>query len=81
MLEHPELSKYWHDESNYIALLAVKDENSLLKLLTKACSKNIPCSFFREPDLDNEITAVVLSPGLDSKRLCSNIGLMGGANN
>lgn len=75
--EHKEKDDQWYKSSNYLALLAVENEKDLLSLLEKAEERNILCSYFREPDLDDEITAIVLEPGVDSRRLTSYIKLMG----
>jgi peptidyl-tRNA hydrolase len=76
-LEHPDITKAWHDNSNYIAVLAVENEEKLIKLFQKAQARGVRCSCFREPDMDDQITAIVLEPGLDSKRLSGHIKLMG----
>ncbi|KKN65754.1 hypothetical protein LCGC14_0478930 [marine sediment metagenome] len=76
-LKHPEITKSWHDNSNYIAVLAVENEEGLVKILKKAKTRGVRYSYFREPDMDNQLTAIVLEPGLDSKRLSSHIKLMG----
>lgn len=73
--EHKDIDKEWFQKSNYLAVLAAKDERSLLKLIEKADSKGIKFSVFFEPDLEYQITAVALEPGIDSKRLCSNFRL------
>lgn len=81
-LRYPELTKEWHDKSNYIVILAVDNEDQLVSIIQKASSKGILHTYFREPDLDNAITAVVLEPSLDSRKLSSNIRLAGsGAKN
>lgn len=75
--EHAFVESNWYQNSNYLAFLSLKDEAELLQLLNKAKKLNIKCSLFKEPDLNYEITAIVLAPSLDSKKLCANIGLMG----
>lgn len=75
--QHPEIDSQWYKASNYLALLAAKDEDKLLSLLNKAEKRGIRTACFREPDLDDAITAIVLEPGVDSKRICGNIRLMG----
>ena len=72
-----ELDSEWYRESNYLDLLAVENEEELLIILAKANAKDISYSIFREPDLDDEITAIVLEPGLDNRRICHHIKLMG----
>lgn len=74
-LEKPEIAKCWHDDSNYIAFLAAENEKELNELITKASSLGIEVSVFREPDLDNATTAIVLEPGVKSKVLCRNLSL------
>lgn len=74
-LLYPELTKEYHDISNYICVLSIKSEGDLLKLYNKALQKNVRVSCFREPDINNEMTAVVLEPSMISKKLCSNLPL------
>jgi len=73
--EHKEIDNEWFHNSNYLAVLSAKDENALLKLIEKADSQGVKFSVFFEPDLDNQITAVALEPGIISKKLCSNFRL------
>jgi len=74
-IEHEAVAKTWFEKSNYLACLAAKNEEELLKLIDKAYKRNVKFSIFFEPDLDYAITAVALEPGIESKRLCSNYGL------
>ena len=76
-LAYPELAKEWHDKSNYIVILAVDDEDELISIMQKAEARNIWFACFNEPDLDDEVTAVVLEPGVDSRKLSGNIKLVG----
>jgi len=73
--EHPEVDKEWFNKSNYIACLSAKDEGSLIKLIGRCEERGIRFSIFFEPDLDYQITAVALEPGISSKKLCSNFKL------
>lgn len=73
--EYPELNKSWFKSSNYIAALSVSTKKELVELLNVALQLGIVASCFKEPDIGDEITAIVLEPGLKSKKLCSNIGL------
>lgn len=75
IFEHPECAKNWFDNSNYLAFLAVSNEQDLINLTEKAIEKNIKFSIFREPDIDNAITAIALEPGIKSKKICANLKL------
>lgn len=69
--QYPDIDRCWFDNSNYIALLSVSNEEEMHKLIEKAITKDIRLSIFREPDLDNRITAIALEPSDKSRRLCS----------
>jgi len=61
-VDFPEVAKFWYEQSNYLALLAAPDEEALTQLLERASWRGIPAVGFREPDLDNALTAVALAP-------------------
>lgn len=73
ILEHNVIAKEWRDNSNYLCSLSVRDEEALFKLLDKAKSKQIKYSIFREPDLNDALTAIALEPGEATKHLCKKI--------
>lgn len=73
--EHPEIDKEWFKSSNYLCLLSVKNEEELYFLICQAKDKDIKLSVFREPDIENQITAIALAPGQKTKELCKNIKL------
>ena len=73
--EHPEISLNWFEKSNYLGLLSVANEEELIKLTQQAKELDISYSIFREPDIDNQITAIALAPGPKSKKLCSRLPL------
>lgn len=75
VFEHPECARNWFDNSNYLGFLSVNNEQDLLNLIKRAEEKEIKFSIFREPDIDNQITAIALEPGSISKKLCSNLRL------
>lgn len=74
--EHPELAKNWFHNSNYLIFLSAKDEEELNSLIDRAQSQNIQVSVFREPDINNEITAIALEPCVQSRKLTSGLQLM-----
>jgi len=73
--EHSDLEQEWHDRSNHIAVLSAKDEDHLHKLIARAKKKGIRYSLFREPDFDNEVTALAIEPGDKGRRFCSSLPL------
>ena len=75
IMEHPEISKIWFGKSNYLGWLTVANENELHQLAEEASLQGIPVSVFREPDVDDQMTAIALAPGPESRRLCSNLKL------
>jgi Peptidyl-tRNA hydrolase PTH2 len=74
-MEHPETNKEWFEQSNYLGFLSVANELELNRIIELAAMQNIKCSVFKEPDIDNQITAIALAPGAKSKKLCSNLKL------
>ena len=74
--EHRRIAKRWHKKSNYLIFLSVKDEHELILLEKLAKSNKIRVSVFREPDLNNEITAIALEPSTVSDKLTSNLKLL-----
>ncbi len=75
IFQHPEVAREWYKVSNYLGFLSVANEYELSKLIEKAIEQNITFSVFREPDIDNQITAIALEPSSKSKKLCSNLPL------
>lgn len=75
VFEHPEYAEAWYKQSNYLGFLSVANESELVQLIEQAMAKGIKFSVFREPDIDNQITAIALEPGNKSKKLCSRLKL------
>lgn len=75
VFEHPEFAQIWYQKSNYLGFLSVANEEELKLLIEKASEKGIKFSVFREPDIDNQITAIALEPSSASKKLCSRLRL------
>ena len=72
-LDHPGITKDWHASSNTLALLSVGGELDLEALAQSAEAKWIAVSRFREPDRNNELTAIVLGP--EGRRLVQRLPL------
>ena len=75
--QHPVEAKEWQRKSNYLALLTVSNEQELILLVSKAILLGIKHTIFREPDLDNQITAVAFEPSDAAKKLTSSCKLLG----
>lgn len=75
IFEHPQIAKEWKDTSNYIVTLAAKDQLQLQNLILKLQEKGISYTAFREPDIDNQITAVAIQPSESTRKLCSSYPL------
>lgn len=60
--EHPGVASLWHEVSNTIVLVAVRDELALTWLAADAADAGHAYTAFREPDLDGALTAVALEP-------------------
>lgn len=73
--DHPEYAKTWYRQSNYLGFLSVGNERMLQNIIEQAAKNDIQCSVFREPDIENQITAIALAPGPKSKKLCSRLPL------
>jgi siroheme synthase (precorrin-2 oxidase/ferrochelatase) len=73
--EHSQIEKEWFKNSNYICFLAVSSELELDTLLQKAQKMSILCSIFKEPDMNNSLTAITFEPGKKTKKLLSKIKL------
>lgn len=71
--QHPEADKAWYATSNTLALLEVADEAALTALLEQARWKGVEAAGFREPDRQNELTAIALGPS--GRRLCQGLSL------
>lgn len=74
--KHPEVEKEWFVHSNFLALLTVSDEDELYNLMFKAQELGIRYAGFVEPDMEDQLTAIALEPGIKTKKLCSGLPLM-----
>lgn len=55
--EFPKVEQDWFEASNHIAFLKVDNEVALLKMIDRLTRKGMRVSMFREPDLDDSLTA------------------------
>lgn len=60
--EHRPLAAQWLEESNFLIILSVADEIELFRLGQRADKANLPVTYFNEPDIDDELTAIAVAP-------------------
>lgn len=64
------LDKRWYQESNYIVVLNVNSEEQLLNLIEKCEQRDVKFATFREPDLGDSLTCVVVEPTPEGRKIC-----------
>lgn len=72
---NPQAYSKWFNDSNYLALLSVKDLEELNSLCKKLREASKEFYSFYEPDYDNKLTAIVINPGEDDKKFISQLPL------
>jgi len=60
--EHPESDRTWYEQSNNLVVLSVSSKEDLAKLAYDMTNLGIEVSSFREPDLQNDLTAIAIEP-------------------
>lgn len=73
--EFSSTSLSWQRDSNYLVIVSVPDEPSLMRLASRAVEKELPFTVVREPDLNDQPTALALHPWDTARKLCSNLPL------
>lgn len=74
--EHPDITKKWFEESNYLWMASVKDEFELEDLAHKFEENNIKISRFYEPDLNSQLTAIAIEPSDYTRKIASKLKKM-----
>jgi len=59
---HGDVELTWYRTSNTIVALSVPDEEALLQLREKLERRRLKYALFREPDFDDEATALAIEP-------------------
>jgi hypothetical protein len=75
IIEHPEVSNLWYKDQ-YLAQLSVENEEELYSLISKLEKNHLRFVVFREPDIENQITAIAIEPSDKTRRLTSSMPLM-----
>lgn len=76
-VNHPSITRFWHNESQYLVLLTVANEADLISLRDQADRLSIPFSEYHEPDWGNELTSLALAPSEKTRRLTGKLPLLG----
>ncbi len=74
-IEHPNQFKDWYQNSQYIACLSIKDEESLLNLVDKLQQRGVAVSVFREPDYNHKATSIAIEACDQGRRLTGSLRL------
>lgn len=72
---YPKIFGHWHKEHKNLIILSVANELALLDLFKQAQDRGIKGVLFREPDIDDEATAIALEPSDETYRLTSSLPL------
>jgi hypothetical protein len=74
--QHRNLAEHWHLNSNYLIYLSTKTEDDLMRIADRLKSLEVEFSFFREPDIGNEVTAVSFISTPQTKKITSGLPLL-----
>jgi hypothetical protein len=77
MMQRNSVACDWYSTSNSLIVLTAENAEQLFTLQRQAQSLNIDTVEFREPDLLDELTAVAFCPSADTRKLLSNLPLVG----
>ena len=74
-LNHRQIFEAWTTRSDFLAVLAVKDETSL-DMLRHCCeTRGITMACFYEPDRGDQLMAIALEPSEEAAKLTSQLPL------
>ncbi len=73
--EQPLLVGPWLLRSNFLVIVSVPNEDALLDLISEAHRRGIAHVGVREPDINEEATAMCLAPGVLAQKLCASLPL------
>lgn len=76
-IKNPEKAKQWDTQSGSLICLETPDAETLTELTVQADKLGLSYTIFREPDIGDEITAVLFEPGAETVRLLANFPCAG----
>ena len=72
---YPKIFGHWHKNHKNLVILAAENESALIDLFKRSRELDIRSVMFREPDLNDEVTAIALEPGDKTYKLTSTLPL------
>ncbi len=60
--DHPETNTEWYEKSNNIVVLQAEGKEHLAKIAYDLNNNGVRVSLFREPDINDELTAIAVAP-------------------
>jgi len=75
-IQYPDKFRHWEQTSNYVACLAAKDEQELLKYYDRLIKAGADVVLFREPDMDNQATSLCFYGTPEFRKITSSLPLM-----
>jgi len=73
---HPQIYAQWRRESNTVAILGAADEAHLVRLTKMADAFDIPHAIFREIDMGDAQTVLVLAPHPATRKVTAGLPLL-----
>lgn len=73
--EHRPIAQSWQQESNFLIILSVPDEKALRKMGEIAENENLPVTWFTEPDMEDQLTAIAIAPSPKTVEITSTLPL------
>jgi peptidyl-tRNA hydrolase len=74
--EHPKLADDWYEQSKWLVLLQVADEQELVWWHNRLLAAECVIQGWEEPDLGNELTAVAVAPSETARRMLAQLPLL-----
>lgn len=74
-VKYPRCFKKWQTVYQNLVVLSVQDEAELEALSQKFGEQNLKYVLFREPDVNNQITAIAVQPHIKTYKLTSSLPL------
>ena len=75
ILKYPEQARDWRDNSNFLIILSVENEEKILALVKELDRTEMAWTEFREPDINNELTALAVLPNRYTEKFFRNLPL------